>query len=175
MSPGIVALELFLVHTDRHAWWISHAEVYPEGLALQVHLHGRQEAPRGVEDGPGGWRFGVQFSDGRKATVYGLGTLTRMPGGGSGSVVSSGAVLGPAAASLSRPDAPVLRPRGGGGSRRAWRQEYWLWPLPTAGELLVACEWPDLQVDFTTQTINADPLFAAAGRARRMWPGQKAP
>jgi hypothetical protein len=180
-SPGIVALELSLVDTDQHAWWISHAEVFPEGLALEVHLHGRKEARQGVEAGPGTWRFGVRFSDGRKATVYGLGIFALMPGTGSASAaaVASGvrSVSGAAAPvrSPSTPDVPVLRGLGGAGSRRAWRQRYWLWPLPPPGELLLACEWPDLKVQFTTQTITADPLLAAAGRARQLWPYDEAP
>ena len=175
MSPAIVALELFLVHTDRHAWWINHAEVYPEGVALEVHLHGREEAQEGVEAGPGTWRFGVQFSDGRKATAYGLGVFARMPGGRSTSAASTSVERAASAVavpmgSLSPPEAPVLRAVGGGGSRRAWRQGYWLWPLPPAGDLLLACEWPDLGIEFTTQTISADPLVAAARRARQLWP-----
>ena len=48
VSPGIVPLELFLVHTDRQAFWINHAEVYPEGLALEVQLCGCDEAREGV-------------------------------------------------------------------------------------------------------------------------------
>jgi hypothetical protein len=175
VAPGIVALELFLVHTDRQAHWIDHAEVYPEGVALEVHLHGRQEARQGVEAGPGTWRFGVQFSDGRKATSYGLGVFARMPGGrsnsaGASTVTRSVSAVAVPIESLSPPETPVLRSHGGGGSRRAWRQRYWLWPLPPAGELLLACEWPDLGIEFTTQTISADSLLAAARRARPLWP-----
>lgn len=172
VAPGIVALELFLVHTDRQALWINHAEVYPEGIVLEVHLHGRDEAREGVEAGPGTWRFGVQFSDGRKATAYGLGMFARMPGW---SVASARSVSTAAAGSQAPPDAPLLRARSGGGSRRSWRQQYWLWPLPPAGELLLASEWPDLGLEFTTQTISADPLLAAASRARQLWPGDEAP
>lgn len=181
VSPGIVALELFLVHTDRQALWIDHAEVYPEGLALEVHLHGREEAREGVEAGPGTWRFGVQFADGRKAIAYGLGIFARMPrgrstsAGASTSAAPAVSAIGVPTGSSSPPEAPVLRALGGGGSRRAWRQEYWLWPLPPAGELLIACEWPDLEVEFTTQTISADPLLSAARRARQLWPTDSAP
>lgn len=171
-----MALELFLVHTDRHAWWIDRAEVYPEGIALEVHLHGREDAREGVEAGPGTWRFGAQLSDGRKATTYGLGMFARMSGDrstaaeGSTSVVRAISAAGVPVGSSSPPEAPVLWGLGGSGSRRAWRQRYWLWPLPPAGELLLACEWPDLGVEFTTRTISTDPLLAAARRARQLWP-----
>jgi hypothetical protein len=70
--PGVAALELLLVSTGLHAVWIGEADVYPSGLVLTVYLH--KPAPTGLESGPGTWRFGVQFSDGRKATVYGVGS-----------------------------------------------------------------------------------------------------
>lgn len=70
--PGIVALELPLVHTDGHLIWIAAAEVYPEGMTFSVLICGRCPAREGVETGPGTWRCGVQFSDARKATARGV-------------------------------------------------------------------------------------------------------
>lgn len=84
-----------------------------------------------------------------------------------------GGVAGAAGHSLSPPDGVVLRARGGGGTRSAWRQQYWLWPLPPGGDVLFACEWPDLQIAFSTATISADAILNAAGRARPMWPGEE--
>jgi hypothetical protein len=88
--PGVVALELLLVNMGRHAVWISQAEVYPTGVSLRVDLHGRDPAPPGLESGVGTWRFGVQFSDGRKATTFGLGVFSRTVGAGSRSKMAPG-------------------------------------------------------------------------------------
>jgi len=166
--PGVVALELPLVDTDQQVMWIAAAEAYPAGVTFSVLMCGRRPARDGVESGSGTWRFGVQFSDGRKATVHGVGMFSR-------NAVSSvaGGVAIPADHRQPPPDGPVLRARGGGGSRSIWRQQYWLWPLPPAGDVLFACEWPDLQIDFSTATISADPILKAASRARPMWPGQE--
>src|ERR1700733_134487 len=157
--PGVVALELSLVHSDRQVMWIAAAEVYPEGVAFSVLMCGRRAASQGVETGPGAWRFGVQFSDRCKATVHGVGAFSRVGGdvrgaGGSGrsaagvrsvSATVGARAVGTAAGGVeSPPDGPVLRARGGGGSRSAWRQQYWLWPLPPPGDVVFACEWADL-------------------------------
>jgi hypothetical protein len=178
-------LELPLVHDDRRLIWLVTAEVYPEGMTFSVLMHGRRAARGGIETGPGTWRFGVQFSDGRKATTHGLGIFSGTnvagagPAGGSRTVVRiGGGTSGPAPrrrAGQPPPDGPVLRPHGGGGSRSAWRQHYWLWRLPPPGELLFACEWPDLKLDLTTATIDAAVLLDAARRARPTWPGEDPP
>lgn len=165
--PGVAALELLLVNTGLHAVWIGEAEVYPSGLVLTVHLHGRKPAPPGLESGPGTWRFGVQFSDGRKAAVYGVGSA-RPAGGVSATTASSHGSGVP-------PVDPVLRARGGGGSRSVWRQEYWLWPLPPPGDLLIAWEWPNADTALTTTTIRADPVLDAASRAHELWPVEDLP
>ena len=135
--PGIVALELSLVHSGRQVMWIAAAEVYPEGMAFSVLMCGRRAVRQGVEAGSGTWRFGVQFSDGRKATVCGVGMFSRGVGA-AGETGRSGAALSTVSATTgapavgnapggaeSPPDGPVLRARGGGGSRSAWRQQYW--------------------------------------------------
>ncbi|HXO13537.1 MAG TPA: hypothetical protein VN871_14355, partial [Mycobacterium sp.] len=90
--PGIVALELSLVHSGRQVMWIAAAEVYPEGMAFSVLMCGRRAARQGVEAGSGTWRFGVQFSDGRKATVCGVGMFSRGVGA-AGETGRSGAAL----------------------------------------------------------------------------------
>jgi hypothetical protein len=163
--PGIVPLELLLVNIGRHAVWIGQAEVYPTGVLLNVDLHGREPAPTGIESGVGTWRFGVQFSDGRKATAFGLGLVRPGRGANSSTTTSVGGRAG-----HSPPGGPLLRPAGGGGSRTVYRQGYWLWPLAPPGELLVACEWPNAGIELTTATVSADLLRDAANRAKELWP-----
>jgi hypothetical protein len=173
--PGVAVLELLLVNMGQHAVWIGQADVYPTGVCLRVELHGRQPAPPNLESGAGTWRFGVQFSDGRKATTFGLGMVRA----GRGTSASTGAV-GDASASTggvvagraggSPPEDPRLEGRGGGGSRTVWHQEYWLWPLPPPGDLIVACEWPNAGIELTTATIRGDLLHDAGRRAQELWP-----
>ncbi len=170
--PGIVGLELPLVHTARQVMWIGAVEVYPTGIAFSVLMCGQEAAGAGVEMGPGTWRFGVQLSQGGKATVHGVRMFSRPEGGASRLLVGPGVLGLGGDRAQSPPDGPVLRARGGGGSRRAWRQEYWLWPLPPPGDLLFACEWPDLEIEFTTATISTSTLHDAVDRAQPMWPEQ---
>jgi hypothetical protein len=168
--PGIVPLELLLVNIAQHVVWIAQAEVYPAGVALMVALHGREPAPPGLESGVGTWRFGVQFSGGRKATAFGLGLVR--PGRGESSSTTTPVAVRPGDPP---PGGPLLRSHGGGGSRSVYRQGYWLWPLPPPGELVIACEWPNAGVEFTTATISADLLRNVAGRAKELWPAPDVP
>lgn len=69
----------------------------------------------------------------------------------------------------------MLRHRGGGGSREVYRQQYWLWPLPPRGGLLIACEWPNAGIELSTATISAELLHQAANRARTLWPPPDVP
>ena len=170
-APGLVALELLLVHNKRVAVVIPEAEVYPTGALLRVVLHGRQPARPGVEAGEGTWRFGVRFSDGRKAMTYGLGMFSRPPQPGASRWTSAIAVDPNGAP----PEGPVLSPRGAAGSRTNFRQEHWMWPLPPPGDLVIACEWPNLGLELTTVTTDANRIIDAAARAQELWPLEDLP
>lgn len=167
-GPGVAALELVLVNTGRVAVWIAGADVYPNGAVLKVAIQGREPARPGVEDGEGGWRFGVQFSNGRKASTYGLGAHARLRGSATARSTSAMAL----SRNTSPPEGPLLLARGGAGSRINWRQEHWLWPLPPPGDLAVACEWANIGLDLTIVTTSADVILAAAGRAQELWPDE---
>jgi hypothetical protein len=137
--------------------------VYPTGLVFTVqvhvapeandalrdalmHLHGSGRRAPGADDD--GWRFGVRFADGRKATTFGrhLADLH------------------------TRPESPVLLPRGGGAGSTEAHQELWLWPLPPPGPLTFACAWPALELPETLHELDAGPIRAAADRAVTLWP-----
>ncbi len=152
VAPGVVALNLLLVHNERLAVRLPHAEAYRTGIVLRVELRGRSPARPGVEAGPGMWRFGVQLSDGQKLTTAGHGRNVPKPYPGEG---SSG---------------PLLLSLGGVGGPWLFRQGYWLWPLPPPGDLLIACEWPNVALPLTTATIDARRLREAADQARELWP-----
>ena len=160
--PGVLSLELLLANNGRAAVWIGDAFVYPTGAVFTVVVHRREEGSGSVDPSAAEWRFGVQFPDGRKATVYGSRARgVRM------------ATASTVTAHVSRnelPDGPLLQPRGGGGGATHWRQDFWLWPLPPRGELLLACEWPELGVELSTAVIQGELVLEAASRARELWP-----
>ncbi len=163
--PGIAVLEAVLVRTSSVAAWVGAAAVYPTGLVFAVEVRAaRRDGEGGLIDGllghePGwrraegdsdGWRFGVQLSDGGKATTLG---------------VNFRGLFG-----LERPpEEPVLLPRGGSGGARAWLQEFWLWPLPPEGPLRLACAWPAVGIAETVHEVDTAPIRAAAQRAVVLW------
>ncbi len=100
-------------------------------------------------------RFGLRFADGRKATNVG----------------------GPVAWDAGEPpaDGALLVGRGGSGGERRWDQRLWAWPLPPAGELLFACEWPAQEIALTTLALDAEAILSAAARACVLWPAPDLP
>jgi hypothetical protein len=154
--PGVVGLELVLARTDRVAVYLPELLVYPAGVRLRLLLVGRGPLSPAIVTSPGTWRFGVQFSDGRKATSYGLGITA--PGAGA-------TTIGEASA-----PAPILRPRGLSGGAARWQVGYWLSPLPPPGDVTLACEWPDLDVGLATASLDGLRIHDAVRRARNLWP-----
>jgi hypothetical protein len=168
--PGVVALEVPLVRTERFAIFITRLDAYPEGFGFDVfalaapgqdeeglpdpmlfgpgrHIlrHGRGEIPDHV------LRIGVQFSDGRKATNTG------------GFPHSSADFENP-------PEGPVLHSGGGGGGGGSWHQSEWVWPLPPPGPLAFVCQWPAAGIPLTRHEIDAQVILDAAARAQVVFP-----
>lgn len=155
----MVALDLLLGRSDRAAALLSAVDVYPAGMSLRLlmlvagelgdvdpGLFGAGRPGRNADAEPQrALCFGVQFSDGARATNLGCGS----PGEPNGSV--------------------RLIPRGGGGGGGRAGQELWLWPLPPAGPLTLVCRWQEAGIDQTTVDIDAALLRDAATRARRFF------
>ncbi len=170
VAPAVAALELVLVNTGDVAVFVTGAVVYPNGFQMALTALLREESDiedvigmrlrrfrRGGADReipPEMLRFGIQFSDGRKATNTGWSP--------------------PFDAEL-RPDGPLLTPQGGGGGGQHWDQRMWAWPLPPAGELLFVCEWPAQGIELTTAALDAEVILSAATRARELWPAADLP
>jgi hypothetical protein len=68
------------------------------------------------------------------------------------------------------PDHPALIGGGGGGGDRYVDVDYWLWPLPPAGRLRVACQWLEQGIEMSTHDLETDPFREAAARAKPIWP-----
>jgi hypothetical protein len=166
---GVAALELTIGRSEKAAITAGAVTAYPEGfefgLAIRIRepladalldplmfQHRRQRsAEPGGELPPELARWGIEFSDGRKATnlqpfPFGVGRIDEEP-----------------------PNGPVLIAGGGGGGGSRWEQSCWVWPLPPAGPLAFVCEWPAGSIPLSRVEIEASLILEAAGRAEVLW------
>ena len=120
-------LRLLLARTDTVAVAVVDAVAFTTGVELKLVAARRRRSAAddpfelhhrfmhglrpGAELPPELLRFGVEFSDGRRATSLGTGP---------GTVFSLGGGEEP------EPEGPLLSPGGGGGSDDRWESEYWL-------------------------------------------------
>lgn len=173
-----VALNLVLGRADNAALWISAATVYTDGFEFEIQLqtrlsdelfdpfdpfdpfsmHHSRRGARSPAEGldPGILRFGIQFSDGGKATNL----PGRPPFRGDPDAV---------------PDGPVLWPGGGGGGGGRWRHDFWVWPLPPEGALAFVCEWPAAGIPETRSEIDSALVRDAAAEAVPLWADTETP
>lgn len=186
---GVVPLELLVARSESAAVYVAKLVAYPSGFAFAVNTLVRQDGSAGAlrhtawdsglgwphdpdELGLGGGparvedlppellRFGLGYSDGRKATslrewIDGIG-LTK----GAGTDEESG------------PDPAtdlVLVSGGGGGDGHHTEQEYWAWPLPPNGPVTFVCEWPGQEIPETAVELDAELIRGAAERAHAVW------
>jgi hypothetical protein len=167
-----VALNLMLGRSDKAALWIPAATVYRDGFEFDIQIrhlfderlfdpfnnhhlcHQRRSPEEGLD--PGLLRFGIQFSDGRKAT--------NLPGG-----------MPFWRGSDTPPEGPILWPGGGGGGGvsdgrgGSYRHCFWVWPLPPEGSLAFVSEWPAADIPETRNDIDSALLLDAAADAITVW------
>ena len=165
--PGRLADTLLLAHTDRVAVAVGDLAAYTTGFTFTLQSIARRFDPREwsrfdafnmgpprsatEELPPELLRFGVEFADGGRATSLDVfGRHSDDP--------------------AEPPQPPLLQPRGGGGGGGYWSHDVWVWPLPPAGPLTFACEWPALDIALSRIDIDAERLREAAGRSRLLWP-----
>jgi hypothetical protein len=174
-----VPLRLVLARTDELAVAIVGATAYSTGASLELAVRWRSTAearesylddhfefPFGhpARRRPGGelpaevLRFGVQFSDGRKAT-----TLGALPWGRADSEEDK------------EPAGPILSPGGGGGGDGEWNTEFWLWPLPPPGPLTFAVEWPAKRIELAMHDVDAALVIDASAHSEKLWPDDSSP
>ena len=163
--PAVIPLERILARTEKVAVCVTRLAVYPTGFELDLltmsaaedsdvdpllfgahHLHRRSQTG-GIP--PEMLRFGVQFADGSKATNT---TGFHRP-----------------------PSGPIMHPGAGGGGGGSWRQTLWVWPLPPGGPLILACEWPALDIALTRCEIDAKPILEAANQAQVVFSDEHLP
>ena len=155
---GVLALASFvLARTDEVAVAVRGATAYSDGLVLSVVVlfadeQKTEDLAWSLQDfgrSPGRFRLGCAYSDGRRAST-----------GRSDSpdVEATGADAAPQLVLLSSTAHPL-----------SWTAEYWLYPLPAPGPLVVGCRWPDRRLAETLAQLDADPLLAAAQASRPVW------
>ena len=103
---------------------------------------------------PDGLKWGIQFSDGRMAS-----TQSESPWAGSGEIETLGGD-GPVIEGTGRPQVFM----------DSWARDFWIWPTPPPGELLIGVEWAERGISETVTRLDASPLREAALRARPLWP-----
>jgi hypothetical protein len=163
---GPVPIRLVLARTEDVAVAVIGGAAYPSGFEFGISVRsrdldeeadpwedpfwprrsGRGRTQEGLPDEL--FRFGVEFSDGKRVT----------------------SLWGPG--DEERPKGPVLTPGGGGGGGGTWDCEYWLWPLPPPGPLAFVCEWPARGIALTRVEVDAALVRDAADRAETLWPPQ---
>lgn len=171
--PGVVPVELVLGRSENTVVLLTGMRAFSSGLQMNlgVRVRGpvrRRDLNSEVFDGPydhgtdadwqaGRLKWGFELADGRRVTNV---DPWPEPPDGHDSVDWR----------TWQPDRPVLQGGGGGGVNRSVDRDYWLWPLPPAGRLLLVCQWPDQGIETTSQELDSGPFLDAAGRARPVWP-----
>lgn len=169
--PGDVPRSMVVARTDSAVVWMHAIVAYPQGLSFNLLIRSRDNdeldlfdpmgapfrmlGPHADEHADRVFRFGVEFADGRRVT-----TLDGSPFTSSHDPTA-------------RPERPVLMPRGGGGGGGTWDMGHWLWPLPPAGPVTFACEWPAKGIAFTKFTVDGSLFTEAAERAEVLWPDER--
>jgi hypothetical protein len=160
-----------LVRTDQAALTIDGLTAFETGFAFALVIRGRppddpwdqvwdpfanRRRPRPVRGAdripPDQLLFGIQFSDGSKATNLEFRRHDE-----------------------DAPIPPVLVEGGGGGGGSDWRQAYWVWPLPPLGPVAFVCEWPGRGIPLSRVEIDAVKIRDAAARAEILWPDEGEP
>jgi hypothetical protein len=110
----------------------------PQPLVMQ--LHGRSGT------GKDGFRFGVQFADGRRATTL---DLRRPP---------------------AEEEPPIRLTMGGSNSSGTGMSlGIWVYPLPPAGPLTIATEWLAQGVELCQHELDAAAIVEAASQSQVLW------
>jgi hypothetical protein len=166
-----VPLRVVLARSDEVAIAILDVTAYTNGFELKLVRRSRRRSYGDFDDDfeldhpmmwrrqramleagelpPELFRFGIEFSDGSKATTLGSHPFEHEPD--------------------DEPKGPLLMDRGGGGGGGDWDHRYWVWPLPPEGPLAFVCEWPAKGISLTRHEIDAKLIRDAAAQAEVLW------
>lgn len=154
-----VPIRLLLAKTDALALAVTDVVAYSTGFALRLvcklHHDAKDVDPHQMmmqfRGGPMGGgddrlRFGIEFSDGRKATNLGLRRPPEEP-----------------------PAINLGMGGGGGGSGRGWSYAHWVYPLPPEGPITIAIAWPHVDLPEKSVQFDATPIIQAAAQVEQLW------
>ncbi|MFN2538942.1 MAG: hypothetical protein ABR549_12475 [Mycobacteriales bacterium] len=153
---GVLAMSGFvLARSADVAIALSGITAFSDGLLFHVVVLFADEQRRETLDwslqeysrSPGRFRLGVQLPNGVRATT---GTSDAPP------LMTSDAEA--ALTMLSSATGPLR-----------WQGDYWLWPLPEDGVMVLGCRWPDRAIPETLVQIDPAPLLSAAAVSRSVW------
>ncbi|MGB8650213.1 MAG: hypothetical protein WCD35_06090 [Mycobacteriales bacterium] len=153
---GVLAMSsVVLARSSDVAVALRGVTAYSDGLLLHVVVLFADEQKQEQLDwslqeysrSPGRFRLGVQMSDGTRATT------------GTGDAPPVEAPGLKAALTLQTSAAGPLR----------WQGDYWLWPVPPPGLLVVGCRWSDRGIDESLVSLDSEVLRAAAATSVPVW------
>jgi len=174
---SVVPVAELIGRSDEAAVVLSRLVAYPVGFEVTLDAFTRSPSWAYAFDEPAGeWhrgeaerpppellRYGIEFSDGRKASNVG--------GMFGGTMVAMAATDEEPAPD---PDTDIsLVPGGGSGGGRHSRQELWVWPLPPRGPVAFVCEWPRYGIPEARVDLDALLIREAAEHAREIWPASR--
>lgn len=149
--------------TDELAVVLELLHAYPNGFTFTVAFQLRPPAPfdafhphRLHEVGIP--RFGFEFSNGQRVGDRTFPGMFDVPKDDNGI-----------------PTQPVLIPQGGGGGSSRWAQNFWVWPLPSAGPMVVYFAWPHHGIEESKLVLDGAEIRAAGENAPDLWPTGRDP
>lgn len=153
---GVFAMSSFTIaRSSDVAVAVRGVTAYSDGLMLHVAVLFADEQKSEQLDwslqeysrSPGRFRLGVELPSGSRATT-GTGDAPPLES------PTTGAML-----TLQTSSAGPLR----------WQGDYWLWPLPEEGSMVVGCRWPDRGIEESLVAVETAPLLAAAATSAPVW------
>ena len=148
---GWIGDSIELARSDENLVLLGPLRAHPTGLEITIEIRSRLEHLQARTYGPfrqdpGAIRYGVRFADGRSTTSH----LPRFAGDES-------------------VEGPILMFGGGGGGGGTYRQDLWLWPLASSGDIEFFMKWGDAGFDERSVVLDGDAIRSAAARAEQLW------
>ena len=153
---GVLAMSSFtLARSSDVAVAIRGITAYSDGLLLHAAvLFADEQTAEALEwslqeysRNPGRFRLGIELPNGRKATT-GTGDAPPVESPESGAVLT-----------LQSSTAGLLQ----------WHGDYWLWPVPEEGSMVVGCRWPDRAIDECLVAVDTEQLRHASETIKPIW------
>lgn len=178
LLAGVVPMELVLGRSSTAVVVLTGVRAYPTGLAMnlgartrggprrelndEIFDHHRQRDGKDAAWQAGRLKWGFELADGRRVTNLDPSPHMEQPNRDHHRPHHRDDWKW-------EPDHPVLHGGAGTGGPRSVDREYWLWPLPPAGRLRVACQWLAQSIELSVHDLDAQPFLDAAARAQSIW------